>query len=169
MHWAKEVATSETPSLFRALRKTFFWQALGGLFWKIFNDASQFVGPMILKHLILIAHPDKDGHYEPSYVGYLLAFGMFAGQVVGAFGECQYFQTMMRVGMQTRSGKCTNEALHTSSAFRRPPNLVGVPRTPFGAWERGNAINPLSRSVVFFSPCSFDYINMSRCSVTFFL
>ena len=167
MHWAKEVATSETPSLFRALRKTFFWQALGGLFWKIFNDASQFVGPMILKHLILIAHPDKDGHYEPSYVGYLLAFGMFAGQVVGAFGECQYFQTMMRVGMQTRSGKCTNEALHTSSAFRRPPDLVGVPCTPLA---RGSEATPstLSQEVFFFFPCSFDYINMSRCSVTVF-
>ena len=122
---------------------------------------------MILKHLILIAHPDKDGHYEPSYVGYLLAFGMFAGQVVGAFGECQYFQTMMRVGMQTRSGKCTNEALHTSSAFRRPPDLVGVPCTPLA---RGSEATPstLSQEVFFFFPCSFDYINMSRCSVTVF-
>ena len=42
-HWAKEVA-SGAPSLFRALRRTFFWQSCLGLFWKIFNDASQFVG-----------------------------------------------------------------------------------------------------------------------------
>jgi hypothetical protein len=89
--------TLETPSLFRALRKTFLLQSAIGLFWKVFNDASQFVGPMILKQLILVAHPDKDGNYDPMHVGYELAFAMFAGQIVGAFGECQYFQTMMRV------------------------------------------------------------------------
>jgi len=98
-HWDAE-ALEAKPSLFRALRKTFFWQVLVAGFFKIFNDASQFIGPMILKQLILCSRPDSTA---PRWLGYVLAAGMFAGQIVGAFSECQYFQNVMRVGMQARS------------------------------------------------------------------
>lgn len=98
-NWEAEMRNGN-PSLVRAIRKTFFWDILLGGFFKIFNDASQFIGPMILKQLILVARPDSKA---PPYVGYVLAAGLFAGQIVGAFSECQYFQTVMRVGMHARS------------------------------------------------------------------
>ena len=39
----------------------------------------------------------------PTWHGWAFAFAIFAGQVIGALAECQYFQIVMRVGLQTRS------------------------------------------------------------------
>ena len=39
----------------------------------------------------------------PTWHGWVFALAIFAGQVVGALAECQYFQIVMRVGLQTRS------------------------------------------------------------------
>ena len=87
------------PSMFRALFFTFWPRFFVGWLFKFFNDASQFLGPIMLQQLIENAtnrHPDLQK-------GVLLALGMFLGQVIGAIAECQYFQIVMRVGMHVRS------------------------------------------------------------------
>jgi ABC-type multidrug transport system fused ATPase/permease subunit len=87
------------PSMFKALFFTFWPRFFVAWLFKFFNDASQFLGPMMLQLLIentTSRHPDLQK-------GVLLALGMFLGQVVGAIAECQYFQIVMRTGMHVRS------------------------------------------------------------------
>ena len=62
-------------------------------FWKILNDASQFVGPVFLDALLT----------SEGSVGYIYAAGIFLGLALGLLGENQFFQIMMRVGFQTRA------------------------------------------------------------------
>eukprot|EP00051_Salpingoeca_urceolata_P019849 m.293491 g.293491 ORF g.293491 m.293491 type:complete len:1641 (-) comp19492_c0_seq12:32-4954(-) len=99
-HWQHE---TERPvgksSLLRALRKTFGWRMAAGGAVKVVNDASQFVGPIILKALIKLSHDLS----EPEWKGYYLAAILLLGQLIGALAECQYFQLVMRTGMQVRS------------------------------------------------------------------
>ncbi|URE19194.1 BAG domain [Musa troglodytarum] len=82
--WAEE-SRKPKPWLLRALHRSLggrFW--LGG-FFKIGNDASQFVGPLILNRLLLI---NLREHWhdlqsmqqgEPAWHGYIYAFSIFAG------------------------------------------------------------------------------------------
>ena len=101
-NWSRERDVTK-PSLVRALRRTFFRPLLIGGCFKLFNDASQFVGPLILKEIIANSKPDENGEYDAVHIGYILAFALFFGQIVGALAECQYFQYVMRAGMNIRS------------------------------------------------------------------
>lgn len=99
--WNQELANKPEgkASLLRVWNKQFgyeFW--MGGLIKLIFNDLSQFIGPIFLGLLI-----DFVGSDEPSWKGWLYAVSLFVGQILGAFGECQYFQKCQRVGVQVRS------------------------------------------------------------------
>ena len=95
---------------------------------------------MILKQLILVSHPDEEGNYTPSYVGYMLAVGMFAGTLVGALGECQYFQNMMRVGMQARSAL-------VQAIFRKATRLSPEGRTGNNVGKISNLISTDAEAV----------------------
>ncbi|ERM99159.1 ABC transporter C family member 2 [Amborella trichopoda] len=95
--WVEESARPK-PWLLRALHRSLgprFW--LGGLF-KVGNDASQFVGPVIL-NLLLVSMQRGD----PAWIGYICAFSIFMGVVLGVLSEAQYFQNVMRVGFRLRS------------------------------------------------------------------
>ncbi|KAK1277387.1 ABC transporter C family member 2 [Acorus gramineus] len=95
--WLEETQKPK-PWLLRALHKSLggrFW--LGG-FFKIGNDISQFVGPVIL-NLLLKSMQQGD----PSWIGYIYAFSIFAGVALGVLFEAQYFQNVMRVGFRLRS------------------------------------------------------------------
>ncbi|KAJ8627273.1 hypothetical protein MRB53_020580 [Persea americana] len=72
-----------------------FW--LGGLFL-IGNDASQFVGPVVLN---LLLQSMQRG--DPSWIGYIYAFSIFAGVALGVLCEAQYYQNVIRVGFRLRS------------------------------------------------------------------
>ncbi|THU71177.1 hypothetical protein C4D60_Mb08t32790 [Musa balbisiana] len=88
--WAEE-SRKPKPWLLRALHRSLggrFW--LGG-FFKIGNDASQFVGPLILNRLLLSMQQG-----EPAWTGYIYAFSIFAGVALGVLSEAQYFQNVMR-------------------------------------------------------------------------
>ncbi|KAF3338928.1 ABC transporter C family member 2-like protein [Carex littledalei] len=91
--WIEEV-NKPKPWLLIALNRSLggrFW--LGGLF-KIGNDASQFVGPVVLS-LLLTAMQRGD----PAWTGYIYAFSIFAG----VFCVKQYFQNVMRTGFRLRT------------------------------------------------------------------
>lgn len=95
--WEGECAR-EKPSLLRALNKSLgarFW--LGGLF-KIGNDASQFVGPMMLN--LLLQSMQKG---DPAYIGYIYAASIFVGIMGGVLCEGQYFSNVLRAGFRTRA------------------------------------------------------------------
>ncbi|XP_047948390.1 ABC transporter C family member 2-like [Salvia hispanica] len=95
--WAEEIRRPK-PWLLRALNRSlgarFWW---GGL-WKIGNDLSQFVGPLILN---LLLQSMQQG--DPAWIGYIYAFLIFVGVVLGVLCEAQYFQNVMRVGFRLRS------------------------------------------------------------------
>ncbi|KAJ7969063.1 ABC transporter C family member 2-like [Quillaja saponaria] len=95
--WNKE-ARKPKPWLLRALNSSLGGRFWWGGFWKIGNDASQFVGPLILNHLL---QSMQQG--DPAWIGYIYAFSIFVGVVFGVLCEAQYFQNVMRVGYRLRS------------------------------------------------------------------
>uniref|UniRef100_A0A2P2LPQ9 Uncharacterized protein MANES_06G060900 n=1 Tax=Rhizophora mucronata TaxID=61149 RepID=A0A2P2LPQ9_RHIMU len=95
--WAEE-SQRPKPWLLRALNGSLGGRFWFGGFWKIGNDASQFVGPLILNQLLKSM---QEG--GPAWIGYIYAFSIFAGVVIGVLCEAQYFQNVMRVGFRLRS------------------------------------------------------------------
>ncbi|KAL5577348.1 hypothetical protein UlMin_019047 [Ulmus minor] len=95
--WVEE-SKRPKPWLLRALNCSLggrFWR--GGLF-KIGNDLSQFVGPVLLSHLL-----QSMQRGDPAWIGYIYAFFIFVGVSLGVLCESQYFQNVMRVGFRLRS------------------------------------------------------------------
>ncbi|XP_022146679.1 ABC transporter C family member 2-like [Momordica charantia] len=95
--WDEESHKSK-PWLLRAINSSLggrFW--LGGM-WKVGNDLCQFVGPVILNKLL-----ESMQRGDPSGMGYIYAFSIFAGVLLGVLFEAQYFQNVMRVGFRLRS------------------------------------------------------------------
>ncbi|KAG6778677.1 hypothetical protein POTOM_015017 [Populus tomentosa] len=95
--WVEE-SKRPKPRLLRALNSS-----LGGRFWlgeffKIGYDLSQFVGPIVLSHLL-----QSMQRGDPAWIGYIYAFLIFLGVLFGALCESQFFQNVMRVGFQLRS------------------------------------------------------------------
>ncbi|XP_065882175.1 ABC transporter C family member 2-like [Euphorbia lathyris] len=95
--WAEESQKSK-PWLLRALNSSLGGRFWFGGFWKIGNDASQFVGPLLLNQLLKSM---QEG--DPASIGYIYAFSIFVGVVFGVLFEAQYFQNVMRVGYRLRS------------------------------------------------------------------
>ncbi|GAB5365970.1 hypothetical protein AAMO2058_001104200 [Amorphochlora amoebiformis] len=92
-----------------------FW--FGGAL-KLINDGAQFVGPIFL-NLIISFIKDKN---QPVWKGYMYAILLFVCTMIGAAGEAQYFQIVMRVGMQVRSAlqnAVFRKSMYISSQGRR--------------------------------------------------
>ncbi|KAL9271615.1 ABC transporter C family member 1-like protein, partial [Drosera capensis] len=95
--WVEE-SRKVKPWLLRAVNKSLggrFWWAG---FWKIGNDLSQFVGPQLLNSLLVSMQRG-----DPAWIGYIYAFSIFVGVVLGVLCEAQYFQNAIRVGYRLRS------------------------------------------------------------------
>ncbi|XP_017970733.1 PREDICTED: ABC transporter C family member 12 isoform X2 [Theobroma cacao] len=95
--WVKETQRPK-PWLLRALNSSLggrFW--LGGVF-KIGTDLCQFVGPMLLNHLL-----QSMQRGDPAWIGYIYAFLMFLGVLSVVLLESQYMQNVWRVGFRLRS------------------------------------------------------------------
>ncbi|KAJ1698125.1 hypothetical protein LUZ63_006637 [Rhynchospora breviuscula] len=123
--WIKETRKPK-PWLLRALNASLggrFW--LGGLF-KIGNDASQFVGPVILN--LLLASMQRG---DPAWNGYIYAFSIFAGVALGVLCEAQYFQNVMRVGFRLR-------ATLVAAVFRKSLRLTHESRRKFASGKITN-------------------------------
>ncbi|XVF09347.1 hypothetical protein REPUB_Repub07fG0084600 [Reevesia pubescens] len=95
--WAEE-SRRPKPWLLRALNSALGGRFWWGGFWKIFNDLSQFVGPLILNCLL---QSMQQG--DPAWIGYIYAFSIFVGVALGVLCEAQYFQNVMRVGFRLRT------------------------------------------------------------------
>ncbi|XP_039049118.1 ABC transporter C family member 2-like [Hibiscus syriacus] len=95
--WAEE-SRRPKPWLLRALNNSLGGRFWWGGFWKIFNDLSQFVGPLILNRLL-----ESMQQGDPAWTGYIYAFSIFVGVAFAVLCEAQYFQNVMRVGFRMRS------------------------------------------------------------------
>ncbi|KAJ4703013.1 ABC transporter C family member 2-like [Melia azedarach] len=95
--WDKE-SQRQKPWLLRAVNSSLGGRFWWGGFWKIGNDASQFVGPLVLNQLL-----QSMQRGDPAWIGYIYAFSIFVGVVFGVLCEAQYFQNVMRVGYRLRS------------------------------------------------------------------
>ncbi|KAK1381980.1 ABC-type xenobiotic transporter [Heracleum sosnowskyi] len=119
LHCWTEESQKEKPWLLRALNRSLgrrFW--FGG-FFKIGNDLSQFVGPVILDHLLQSLERG-----DPAWIGYVYAFLIFVGVSLGVLCEAQYFQNVMRVGFRLRSTL-------VAAVFRKSLRLTGEGREKF--------------------------------------
>ncbi|XP_043688809.1 ABC transporter C family member 2-like [Telopea speciosissima] len=124
-YWLEE-SQRPKPWLLRALHRSLggrFW--LGGLF-KIGNDLSQFVGPLVLNLLL-----QSMQHGDPAWIGYIYAFSIFAGVALGVLFEAQYFQNVMRVGFRLR-------ATLVASVFRKSLRLTHESRKKFASGKITN-------------------------------
>ncbi|KAJ0621156.1 putative ABC-type xenobiotic transporter [Helianthus annuus] len=125
--WAEE-AQKSNPFLLRCLNNTVggrFW--FGGLF-KVGNDLSQFVGPVILSYLLQSLQQG-----DPSWIGYVYAFSIFVGVSLGVLCEAQYFQNVARVGFRIRS-------ILVSAVFRKSLRLTHEARKNFPSGKTMNMI-----------------------------
>ncbi|KAJ3693573.1 hypothetical protein LUZ60_009053 [Juncus effusus] len=123
--WIEETQ-KQKPWLLRALNRSLggrFW--LGG-FFKIGNDAAQFVGPVVLN--LLLASMQRG---DPSWNGYVYAFSIFAGVSLGVLAEAQYFQNVMRVGFRLRSTL-------VAAVFRKSLRLTNESRKKFASGKITN-------------------------------
>uniref|UniRef100_A0A1J3IMN5 ABC-type xenobiotic transporter n=1 Tax=Noccaea caerulescens TaxID=107243 RepID=A0A1J3IMN5_NOCCA len=116
--WNKELQKPQ-PWLLRALNSSLGGRFWWGGFWKIGNDCSQFVGPLLLNQLLKSMQQD-----EPAFMGYIYAFSIFVGVVLGVLCEAQYFQNVMRVGYRLRSALI-------AAVFRKSLRLTNEGRKKF--------------------------------------
>ncbi|KAL3576468.1 hypothetical protein D5086_021751 [Populus alba] len=123
--WAEELRKPK-PWLLRALNSSLGGRFWWGGFWKIGNDASQFVGPLVLNQLLKSM---QEG--DPAWIGYVYAFSIFAGVVFGVLCEAQYFQNVMRVGYRLR-------ATLVAAVFRKSLRLTHEGRRKFASGKITN-------------------------------
>ena len=102
VNWRNEVS-AQKPSLLRALRRTYLKDFLIAGCFKLFNDASQFVGPIFIGLFIQFIASQSSANPMDQSVGYLYAMCIFLGQLIGALAENQYFQRIMSTGLHIRS------------------------------------------------------------------
>ncbi|PIA50779.1 hypothetical protein AQUCO_01200196v1 [Aquilegia coerulea] len=125
--WLDEYQKSK-PWLLRALNSSVGGRFWWGGFFKIGNDLSQFVGPVILKHLL---QSMQNG--DPAWIGYIYAFSIFVGVALGVLCEAQYFQNVMRVGFRLR-------AILVAAVFRKSLRLTHESRKKFTSGKITNLI-----------------------------
>ncbi|KAI4365222.1 hypothetical protein MLD38_021227 [Melastoma candidum] len=123
--WAEEFQ-KQKPWLLRALTRSLGGRFWWGGFWKIGNDLSQFVGPLLLNILLQSMQLG-----EPAYKGYIYAFLIFVGVVGGVLCEAQYFQNVMRVGYRLRSTL-------VAAVFRKSLRLTHEARKTFSTGKITN-------------------------------
>ncbi|XP_024962637.1 ABC transporter C family member 2-like [Cynara cardunculus var. scolymus] len=132
--WAEECRKPK-PWLVRALHRSLGGRFWWGGFWKIGNDLSQFVGPLILNQLLLSMQ-----ERGPAQIGYIYAFTIFVGVVLGVLCEAQYFQNVMRVGYRLRSTLI-------AAVFRKTLRLTNESRRKIASGKITNLMTTDSESL----------------------
>lgn len=92
------------------------------------NDLSQFVGPVLLNHLL-----QSMQRGDPAWIGYIYAFLIFVGVSFGVLTEAQYFQNVWRVGFRLRSTL-------VAAIFRKTLRLTHEARKDFPSGKVTNMV-----------------------------
>ncbi|KMT03936.1 hypothetical protein BVRB_8g187450 [Beta vulgaris subsp. vulgaris] len=132
--WDEE-SEKPKPWLLRALNRSLGGRFWWGGFWKIGNDLSQFVGPLLLNSLL---QSMQQG--DPAWIGYIYAFSIFVGVVLGVLCEAQYFQNVMRVGYRLRSTL-------VAAVFRKSLKLTHESRKKFASGKITNMMTTDAESL----------------------
>ncbi|CAN1821617.1 ABC transporter C family member 2 [Linum perenne] len=132
--WAEE-SPKLKPWLLRPLHSSLGGRFWWGGFWKIGNDASQFVGPLLLNQLLQSMQAG-----DPAWIGYIYAFSIFVGVVLGVLSEAQYFQNVMRVGFRLR-------ATLVAAVFRKSLRLTHESRRRFATGKITNLMTADAESL----------------------
>ncbi|KAL6561922.1 Canalicular multispecific organic anion transporter 1 [Orobanche gracilis] len=132
--WAQEVQKPK-PWLLRALNRSLGGRFWWGGFWKIGNDSSQFIGPLVLNRLL-----ESMQRGDPAWIGYIYAFTIFVGVVFGVLCEAQYFQNVMRVGYRLRSTL-------VAAVFRKSLKLTHESRKNFASGKITNLMTTDSEAL----------------------
>ncbi|CAH9078741.1 unnamed protein product [Cuscuta epithymum] len=133
-YWDEE-SRRPKPWILRALNRSLGGRFWWGGFWKIFNDLSQFVGPLVLSQLL-----QSMQRGDPSWIGYVYAFAIFLGVVIGVLCEAQYFQNVMRVGYRLRSTL-------VAAVFRKSMRLTNESRKKFATGKITNLMTTDAESL----------------------
>ncbi|KAH9747857.1 ABC transporter C family member 2 [Citrus sinensis] len=118
--FSKIVAVLNVDKLSSTLRNS--WSV------EIGNDLSQFVGPVLLNHLL-----QSMQRGDPAWIGYIYAFLIFVGVSFGVLTEAQYFQNVWRVGFRLRSTL-------VAAIFRKTLRLTHEARKDFPSGKVTNMI-----------------------------
>lgn len=132
--WAEE-SQRPKPWLLRALNRSLGGRFWWGGFWKVGNDVSQFIGPLILNQLL---QSMQQG--DPAWIGYIYAVAIFIGVVFGVLCEAQYFQNVMRVGYRLRSTLI-------AAVFRKSLRLTHESRKNFASGKITNLMTTDSEAL----------------------
>lgn len=133
--WNEESQKCRGRPLLWALNRSLGGRFWFGGFWKIGNDLSQFVGPLLLNSLLLSMQRG-----DPAWIGYIIAFSIFVGVVLGVLSEAQYFQTVMRVGFRLRSTL-------VAAVFRKSLKLTHESRRKFASGKITNLMTTDAESL----------------------
>ncbi|KAJ9565724.1 hypothetical protein OSB04_001690 [Centaurea solstitialis] len=173
--WEEELRKPK-PWLVRALHRSLGGRFWWGGFWKIGNDLSQFVGPLILNQLLLgklsaavtpflifvlvdslflisfLIAENLQSMQErgPAQIGYIYAFTIFVGVVIGVLCEAQYFQNVMRVGYRLRSTLI-------AAVFRKTLRLTNESRRKIASGKITNLMTTDSESL---QACFYMFISV---------
>ncbi|KAL5577346.1 hypothetical protein UlMin_019045 [Ulmus minor] len=123
--WAKE-SQKPRPWLLRALNSSLGGRFWWGGFWKIGDNLSQFVGPLILNSLL-----QSMQRGDPAWIGYIYAFSIFAGVVLVVLLEAQYLQNVVRVGSRVKTTL-------VAAVFRKSLRLTHEARKTFSTGKITN-------------------------------
>eukprot|EP01113_Clastostelium_recurvatum_P045650 TRINITY_DN786_c0_g1_i1.p1 TRINITY_DN786_c0_g1~~TRINITY_DN786_c0_g1_i1.p1 ORF type:complete len:1526 (-),score=434.15 TRINITY_DN786_c0_g1_i1:5921-10498(-) len=125
--WDKETQKT-APSLAKAFFRTFGREfAIAGIF-KLGNDISQFMSPILLSRILAYLQDSSDPSLAP---GVLLAFAMFLAANSQTLFVNAYFFRVFRVGQQVRSAV-------VSVVYRKSMRLSGASRQK---WTVGEIVN----------------------------
>ncbi|KXS13313.1 multidrug resistance protein 3 [Gonapodya prolifera JEL478] len=110
--WYRNVIGAKSPpspSLLRALRRSFGGRFFFGAVFKLGNDISTFTLPPLLGLLIGFANSRLSGVGTPQPVenGVLISVAMFMLATFQSICVHQYFQTVINVGMRLRTALCS--------------------------------------------------------------
>jgi ABC-type transport system involved in cytochrome bd biosynthesis fused ATPase/permease subunit len=120
---------------------------LGGIF-KVGHDLSQFVGPVILSHIL---QSMIEG--DPAWVGYVYAFLIFFGVTFGVLCQSQYFQHVGRVGFRLRSTL-------VAAIFHKSLRLTNKARKNFASGKVTNMITTDANALqVYLSSVKFHLLS----------
>ncbi|EWM27872.1 multidrug resistance-associated protein 1-like isoform 1 [Nannochloropsis gaditana] len=97
-NWEDEQLHRRKPSLARALRRSFGWTFFIAALYKFAYDSLLFVGPLLLKQLIIYLGSD-----DPVYVGFEYLGLLFVAAVCSSISLHQYFHRCFRTGMRLKS------------------------------------------------------------------
>lgn len=110
--------TKKTPSLVKAMIKTYGFTMLAAAFYKLGQDTIQFISPILLSRMITFTSDTSISEW----VGYMYAIAMYLVAVIQAIFLNQYFHRCMLVGMNMRTGIISlvyKKALRISNEARR--------------------------------------------------